>query len=933
MSMKTRLMLAGSVAAIAAAALFLRDTGKPMSFAGAGVGDGDEDAVEAYRYYDVKDAWRDMSLPATTLANGALFAQAVTQEGMDPGLVRIDTATGKLQFDESGDGAHDNGETVNLVAFKGDLAALGIDGEMGSVNPYVNGFGMIHDIQFQNTYTNPVMFAQVTTHLGAPAIAVMPTNVQSTWGRLKFYEAPTNDGTHWGETIHWMVIEAGTYDLANGQRLIVGKQAVATTGTDDFDSISVSGQFLGDAAVIANIQQFNNHKYQGTRIEKTTGVNGTLLSFGMRFMGPAGDDGNMTGTIGYLALGTAWSLKPGHVTLSKSDGTSVGIRYAQHSNGHCFNLSDENFNDSADSLLFKANGSRTIVVAYEHAWCSGTKVATSANGTFTGSLNFAGGSLANKVSSIRVMWASEAQLEPGECFSRGDVLVQNALSWLIFQDDGNLVLYRYMPADSSLSVAWESGTEGAQATEACFTANGNLKLKTALNLTVWQSNTTTNVDHLALGSDCNVKIKDTSGNTLWNAGADDCWKDLPAAAPNGMPEISIGYADLDADNDEEMILISKLADGTGYMMIDPIGIADFFFNTLGYGLGDDFWYALSSTQQQGLLSQIADVSEAGADNLVSGTEIETLMGEFDGEYRSYNSFHFSGSGTLFNGTLEGGIFDYGVTVGEGSFMVEYDEFGHGYEIEGTLVTLTQSTAGGYIKTETTVLSGKAAWNIDKNAYSNGAGVSLVEVTYTAGNENGTYASVSYGVGLSYFVAARWGKNDQYGFTIDVPIIPVGISVYVKGSDAVAAWNDFPGWVYDASYAVADATIDAWTKVSNFAQQNPEDMVAAVANTAEDAIYSLARTGATVAVGATQAGKSTYTYVTNGGLEDTAAAVAEGIAEGFDAVSEAITEWAAGGGAEEVVETVVEEVEEVAEEVVEEVEEIVDEICKGLKWLC
>lgn len=898
------------------------------------VGGGSVNTTEAHKISSVTDAWRDMDLSANTLANGALFAQAVGQNGGDPGLARINTATGKVQYGESDGGTHDHGEEVDVIALVGDLVAQGIDGEVGTVNPYVSGFGMIKDITFQRSYSNPVMFAQVTTALGAPAISVMPTNVQSTWGRLKFYEPSFADGTHWGETIHWAVIDAGTYDLPNGQRLVVGKQAVATTDGADFDTVSLQGQFLGDVAVVANIQQFNNHKYQGTRVKKSPGVDGTVTRFGVRFMGQTGSDGNMTGVIGYMALGTPWSMAAGRVAFSKSDGTSTGIDWASHTNGKCYNLSDEGFDDVAASLTFQANGYRTGVVVYENAWCTGEEASITASGTNTATLNLASGALANKASSFRVMWTQEERLYDRDCYAPGDVILENALGWLIFQDDGDLVLYRYMPADGSLSVAWHADTAG---TEACFQSDGNLVVKgqfqvfgMTINGTVWASGTDgQNVSHMVLQNDCNLVIRDTTGQARWATGTNDCWKDVSAATANTIPSFSLGYADVDGDNDEELILIASQKDGSGYLLMDPFGIADFTYNSLGWGLGegDDFWASLSATQQTILLGQTSTLgTEYGT--TIEGVELEAILGQgsISADYRSYNSFRFTGSGTGIEASVSHGIETTTLTIGDATFLVESDEFGVGYELEATAVSLSYSV-GGYVTTEASFLSTTAASNVDSNAFAFGGGVELVEVAWTLGDENATYASVSYGVGLSCYAAARFGKADQYGFTLDVPVVPVGVAFYIKGSDAVAAWEGTSALSVNAALTVAEMTEELWIDASALAQSVSGDLVVGLENTASEMVYAFSRAGDELTVIASTAGNAVATFFTDdvaGAFE----AVEGALNDGIEAVTDAVTSWASDAG--DAVTDVIESTTDIAEDVVDTAEDTVKSVVKTFK---
>ena len=64
--------------------------------------------------------------------------------------------------------------------------------------------------------------------------------------------------------------------------------------------------------------------------------------------------------------------------------------------------------------------------------------------------------------------------------------------------------------------------------------------------------------------------------TATTIGATNKWTivDLGAAGMNAMPEVRIQFHDIDGDGSEEMLLLMTQEDGEGFLMTDPMGIAD-----------------------------------------------------------------------------------------------------------------------------------------------------------------------------------------------------------------------------------------------------------------------------------------------------------------------------------------------------------------------
>ncbi|MEM6496271.1 MAG: DUF4347 domain-containing protein, partial [Pseudomonadota bacterium] len=134
-------------------------------------------------------------------------------------------------------------------------------GQVGSVNVDSSGT----TINFGRSYTNPVVFAFVTTEnetSSAPDIARV-SNVTGTSFDLRIVEpnsgvgSDTTDGVHGVESVSYIVLETGVWTLADGTIVEVGKSDVST-GANGFTNVNFKHTFSGTPVAISSIQTDNN---------------------------------------------------------------------------------------------------------------------------------------------------------------------------------------------------------------------------------------------------------------------------------------------------------------------------------------------------------------------------------------------------------------------------------------------------------------------------------------------------------------------------------------------------------------------------------------------------------------------------------------------------------------------------------------------------
>ncbi|TKD01545.1 hypothetical protein [Polyangium fumosum] len=234
--------------------------------------------------------------------------------------------------------------------------------------------------------------------------------------------------------------------------------------------------------------------------------------------------------------------------------------------------------------------------------------------------------------------------------------------------------------------------------------------------------------------------------------------DVPA------PTLKFVYQDINGDGAQELLLVVELPGGNGFVVADPFVIAE-ALRTSGYnfGAGTDFWETLSVTQQASLLATVSDlVGNVGT--TVDATELEAARTDLP-EGRTYSVAFFNG---------------------------DFEQSRYGMTFSGSMMSSTSQNALGYTTVE--IGQGNAGAMFTDSGLAMGFESNLFVLTTGVGDPSGTTASLNLSAGVGLYGELKYGKDGQYGFSVPLVVVPVGVSVYVKGSDAVTAYNHVRGWV-------------------------------------------------------------------------------------------------------------------------------------------
>jgi hypothetical protein len=112
---------------------------------------------------------------------------------------------------------------------------------------------------------------------------------------------------------------------------------------------------------------------------------------------------------------------------------------------------------------------------------------------------------------------STVSVAKGGTYAPETTVLENELLKLVFQQDGNLVLYRGGGTD--WDALWDSGTNGKGASKLAFQQDGNLVIYTTRagkDAPIWDTRTAgRNVSRLALQDDCNLVLYDGNNKPFW----------------------------------------------------------------------------------------------------------------------------------------------------------------------------------------------------------------------------------------------------------------------------------------------------------------------------------------------------------------------------------------------------------------------------------
>ncbi len=172
-------------------------------------------------------------------------------------------------------------------------------------------------VSLTKTFSNPVVVARPPSSNGSGPTTVRIRNVTGNSFQIRLQEWDYQDGTHVYEEVDYVVMEAGSYVLTNGDRVEAGKLNTSATTTSVTRSLDTS--FPAPPAVVTSTMTFNGSDAVTTRVQ-----NVAASSFQVRMQEQeAQDNVHKVETIGYIA----WQPGTGTVDdpMAYEVGTKTGV--------------------------------------------------------------------------------------------------------------------------------------------------------------------------------------------------------------------------------------------------------------------------------------------------------------------------------------------------------------------------------------------------------------------------------------------------------------------------------------------------------------------------------------------------------------------------------------------------------------------------------
>ena len=265
----------------------------------------------------VTHQWSNVDFNSLFDSTPQLMAGISSYDGADPSGLRyqnLDSNGVEIKVEEDTSYDDEIGHTSEVVDFlavegSGILQAVPapkpmVIGEVGTIS---NLNPLNQTIAFNNTYTNPVVFAlPVSYNDEEPAIARI-NDIESDSFSVYLSEPEYLDDQHADETITYLVIEAGTWELSDGTRIEVGSLDTDKMTTSSWENLNFESDFTQTPAVLSTVQTDNGTQFVRTR-QKGKSVDGFELSLESEEANKA--SGHATETVGWLAMETgsgSWS--------------------------------------------------------------------------------------------------------------------------------------------------------------------------------------------------------------------------------------------------------------------------------------------------------------------------------------------------------------------------------------------------------------------------------------------------------------------------------------------------------------------------------------------------------------------------------------------------------------------------------------------------
>ena len=200
----------------------------------------------------------------------------------------------------------------------------------------------LQTITLDRTYKDPVIFAPSVSFNGSQPASPRITNVTSNSFDIYMQEPSNMDGFHIPETLSYLVMEKGTYQLSDGTLLEVGSlDTDATTNSSDrnltpWQTIEFDIDFGDTPVIFSQVQTYNESDFVRTRQQNATS-NGFQVVMEEEEIKARNGEGHLNENIGYMAITSGSGNSNGVVFQAGSTDDSVTHGWSNIDFGDEFN--------------------------------------------------------------------------------------------------------------------------------------------------------------------------------------------------------------------------------------------------------------------------------------------------------------------------------------------------------------------------------------------------------------------------------------------------------------------------------------------------------------------------------------------------------------------------------------------------------------------
>jgi hypothetical protein len=176
------------------------------------------------------------------------------------------------------------------------VLAGGVVAEVGRIDDLTH---RVRTIELAHRFENPVVLAPAPTRNGGDPVTVRVVDVGPESFDVRLQEPNYRNGWHVGEDVGFLVVEAGSWRLADGTRLEAGTLETHRLTSEGFEAVAFAGAFARAPVALSQVQTVNGGDFVTTRQRAATTAGFRLA---LEEEEARNDGGHWRETVGWVAM-------------------------------------------------------------------------------------------------------------------------------------------------------------------------------------------------------------------------------------------------------------------------------------------------------------------------------------------------------------------------------------------------------------------------------------------------------------------------------------------------------------------------------------------------------------------------------------------------------------------------------------------------------